>query len=176
VSVASIRPAAAVYREDQLFAWWLYVLLGVWISIALFALSGLAPRLPVGANLLSSSGYASLLWGGFGLLSPLLLIFCCLRMTTLVTPTDLRLWLGWAPSIRRSIPIHSIVRVESVTIEGGVGPWNWGLKCGNPGEQIYAAKSDRGVLIVLADDSKIVVGTQRSDELVGCLLRAISNR
>ncbi len=176
VSVASIRPAAAVYREDQLFAWWLYVLSGAWISIALVALSGFAHRLPFGEKLVSSSAYASLLWCGFGLLCPLLLLFCCLRMTTLLTPTELRLWLGWAPSLRRWIPVDSIVRVECVTIERTVGPWNWGLESRDPGELIYAARGDKGVLIVLADDTKIVVGTQRSDELAGCLLRAIISR
>ena len=47
---------------------------------------------------------------------PLALADGLLRMTTEVTPTDLRIWFGWVPIYRRVVTIGGIQRIQVVSI------------------------------------------------------------
>ena len=113
VAVASFQPAAVVYREEQNFDWRVYALV-VGARGARRALPrsgccsrGRRPRRPAGhARRARVPARARRL----ALALPVVLVVGFLRMTTEVTPTDLRVWFGWVPTYRRVVPIGTIVR------------------------------------------------------------------
>ena len=170
MSVAALRPAAAVFREEQNFAWWVYALLA-----ALFV-STLAGAVWKGLPLLPSAhGWwievPITLLVGLGL--PSLLIVGVLRMTTEVTPTDCRVWFGWLPTYRHVVLLSAIQRVEVVRYRPLRDCGGWGIRRGRNGERVLSARGDRGVRLYLADGSQLLIGSQQPEELAEALERAM---
>ncbi len=172
-SVATLRPPAAIYREEQYFAWWLYALLAMmvglgWLSMA-WSPRGLAraaavargPWLEVPVSLL------------IGLFLPPILIVGVLRMTTEVTPIQCRVWYGIVPTFRRALDLDSIRSVEIVRYNAIREHWFWGVRIGRDGERVLTARGDRAVRIYLHDGTRVLIGSQRPEELADALERAI---
>ena len=127
MSVATIQPPAAIYREEQFFAWWLYALLAVMVGVGwLAALPRHAPAvIGAGPRVPSIELPVSLV---VGLVLPPVLVVFVLRMTTEVTPGVCRVWFGFVPSYRRGIPLEVISRVEVVTYRPFRDHWFWGVR------------------------------------------------
>jgi hypothetical protein len=164
VAVAAFQPAAAIYREEQNFAWWAYALvigaeLVLWLVLAVVFAK--APN--HGGVLLSFS----LEWlpALVVLASPALLVVALLRMTTEVTPSEARVWFGWVPTYRRVVPIASIQRLEVVRYRPVVDYGGWGIRTGRDGERALNARGDRGVRLYLSDGSRLLIGSQRPEAL-----------
>ena len=99
MAVAAFQPAAVVYREEQNFDWRVYALVAlaeglVGLTLAWFTQRGHAP---VAGGPLHELVWGLLALAGLGL--PPLVVVGFLRMTTEVTPTDLRVW---SPSARNN--------------------------------------------------------------------------
>jgi hypothetical protein len=170
VSVAALRPAAVVFREEQNFAWWVYALLA-----GLFA-STLATAVWKGVPVLPSARGWSLeapvtLLVGLGL--PSILVLGVLRMTTEVTPTDCRVWFGWVPTYRHAVALSAVRRVEVVSYRPLRDCGGWGIRRGSGGERVLSARGDRGVRLHLADGSRLLIGSQRPEELAHALEAAM---
>jgi hypothetical protein len=164
VAVAAFQPAAAIYREEQNFAWWAYALLfGVelvlWLVLALAFET--APNHGA-APLFGSLGWLSVL---VVLASPALILVGLLRMTTEVTPSEARVWFGWFPTYRRVVPIASIQRLEVVRYRPLADYGGWGIRTGRDGERALNARGDRGVRLYLSDGSRLLIGSQRPEAL-----------
>ena len=170
LSVAAIQPPAAIYREEQRFGWWMYALVALIMGLAwwIFLGSGHAagPRAPRHAGDLSF---------GIGVVMalPILFVIGVLRMTTVVTPTEVRVWFGWIPTYRRVIPIGTVTRVEVVHYRPFADYGGWGIRQGRDGEKVLSARGDRGVRLRLIDGSRLVIGSQRPEELVLALEGAL---
>ncbi len=96
-SVATLQPAAVVFREEQYFDWRVYALAAVVALLTgLALLRGRIWSVEVAAGPLDR----------VALLVMFVIIFL-LHMTTEVTPTELRVWFGWAPGSARVVPISS---------------------------------------------------------------------
>ncbi len=172
MSVATIRPAAVVYREEQNFDWRAYALV-VLIEIALAFLyvwtdlngrnhgvpdvGGLPSKLMVTAVMVTLAVAAVVMF----------------RMTTEVTPTDVRVWFGWVPLYRRLVPLGSIQRLEVVTFRPILDYAGWGIRRGRDGERVLTARGDRGVRLELADGTRLLIGSQRPESLARALERAM---
>jgi hypothetical protein len=158
LSAVAIQPPSAIYREEQRFGWWIYALLALMMALAWAMVEA---RGPIGA------------WHGFrhaigvtaGFSIPVVLVVGVLRMTTLVTPTDVRVWFGFLPTYRREIPLAIISRVEVVQYRPIADCKGWGVRTGPDGERVLNARGDRGVRLHLVDGSKILIGSQRAEEL-----------
>ena len=106
--MATIRPAAVVFREEQNFDWWVYALIAVRRARGRRYLLGLAHpplgpcRRAAGPSLVDRI-LARPPWSAWR--CRFLLVVCLLRMTTEVTPTEVRVWFGWVPTYRRVVPI-----------------------------------------------------------------------
>jgi hypothetical protein len=163
----------AVYREDQSFAWWSYVLVGAMalITVVLFSWFRQAPA--AGVNAPSGLGRSLFLLVGVGL--PAILLLGVLRMTTLVVPGEVRVWFGWIPTFRRNLAITSIERVEVVQFRPIVDHGGWGVRWARDGERVFTAKGNRGVRLYLHDGSRILIGSQRPEELARLIDRAVRN-
>jgi hypothetical protein len=161
-SVATLLPEAVLFREEQHFDWRVYSVLGF-----LEAATGLG----------LARGH---LWSGdfvlglvIGLVLLMLVIVLLLYMTTEVTPTDLRVWFGWIPTYRRQLPIGTIIRIEVVTYRPIAEFGCWGISSGRDGERALIARGNRGVRLVLADGTKLLIGSQRPEALARALEQAL---
>jgi hypothetical protein len=171
VSIAAIRPPAVIYREEQNFGWWIYVLLGLMMAVGGTFLVGQFRGAWHGPARLSRAEIPLVLAVGIGL--PTVLIVGVLRMTTEVTPSECRVWFGWLPTIRRAVRIESIERIELVQYRPFADYGGWGLRRGLDGERVYNARGDRGVRLFLSDGNRILIGSQRPEELARALEHAI---
>jgi hypothetical protein len=161
-SVVTLQPAAVIYREEQYFDWRIYA----FIALAEM-LTGLSLVRGRAWSLDFSLGFAI----GMGLV--LVVIILLLHMTTEVTPGDLRVWFGWLPTYRRSVPIESIRSVEVVTYRPIAEFGFWGIRSGRDGERALIARGNRGVRLELTDGSKLLIGSQKPELLAAALDRSL---
>lgn len=170
MSVAAIRAPSAIYREDQNFAWWLYALL---VLMGAFCVLGL--KLAFGAAQTEQGGpwwrlEVPVLFA-VGVLVPPILLVGVLHMTTVVTPDSCRVWYGWVPTYRRTFSLAEVRKVEIVCYNAFQDHGFWGVRTARDGERILTARGDRGVRIHLSDGSRILIGSQRAEELAAVLER-----
>jgi hypothetical protein len=157
-SVATLQPATALFREEQYFDWRVYALIA---SVEGLTALGLLHR-----NAWSSELILGLVIGTVLLMS--LAIFM-LRMTTEVTPTDVRVWFGGVPIYRRVVPLGDIRRIEPTSFRPIADYGFWGVRSSRDGERALIARGTRGVRLELVDGSLLVIGSQRSEELAQAL-------
>jgi hypothetical protein len=168
MSVASaIRPAGAVYREEQNFAWWVYALLVLMAATSTGFL--LLPARGGNPGPTGSLGFGTLV--GLGL--PLVLVVGVLRMTTEVTPAGCCVWFGWIPSYQRTIPLVSVQQVEVVTYRPLQDCGGWGIRKGAGCDRVLSARGNRAVRITLVDGTRLLIGSQRPEELAQVLGAAL---
>ncbi len=165
MAVASFQPAAVVYREEQNFDWRVYAL-----AALVEAMMGLTLIwIYQGGHIPGLHGHVRDL--AFGLLLVVeiclvpLVIVGLLRMTTEVTPTDLRIWFGWVPTYRRFVAIGMIERIEVVTYRPLADYGGWGIRTGRDGERVLNARGNRGVRLELTDGTRLLIGSQRPEAL-----------
>ncbi len=172
MSVATLRPPSAIYREEQYFAWWLYVLLALMVAIAWFGWAkshadpGAKPAAAPGA--LGATVPLSL---AVGLILPPMLVFGVLRMTTEVNPVECRVWFGIVPTYRRAFPLDAVRSVEIVRYRPIRDHGFWGVRTTKDGERILTARGDRAVRLVLSDGSRVLIGSQDPEALASALDR-----
>jgi hypothetical protein len=172
LAVASFQPAAIVYREEQNFDWRAYAL--VFAVEVLWAV--LLWQLKKAANpaaLLNLRAIEIPVGIAICIALPVVLVVGFLRMTTEVTPTDLRVWFGWIPTYRRIVPVGTIVRLEVVSYRPLADYWGWGIRSGRDGERVLNARGNRGVRIDLSDGTKLLIGSQRPEALAIALERTM---
>jgi len=161
-SVATLVPEAVVFREEQYFDWRVY---------SVFALMETLTGLGLARGHVWSGEFV--LGIVIGLVLLMLLIVFLLYMTTEVTPTDVRIWFGWAPTYRRFVPIGTVCRIEVVTYRPIADFGFWGICSGRDGERALIARGNRGVRLELNDGTKLLIGSQRPEALARALEQAL---
>lgn len=172
MSAATLSRPADIFREEQNFAWWIYAFLAVWAGT-----SYLLPTLTRGALQLPPrpSGWnlevplISLI--GLGL--PSLLVVGVLRMTTEVAVDRVRVWFGWLPTYRQEVALSQVRCVEVVRYRPIIDFGFWGVRRGPNGERVLSARGDRGVRLTMVDGTKLLIGSQRPEELAEALDKII---
>jgi hypothetical protein len=174
--VATLQPAAAVFREEQYFDWRVYALIASLVLSTGLGLLWSTDHLSWQAipDLLRSAQIA--LGGLLGLAAPVFLVVMLLHMTTEVTPTDLRVWFGWIPVYRRVVAVDEIRRIEVVSYRPIAEYGGWGIRSGPDGERVLTARGNRGVRLELVDGSRLLIGSQRPEALATALERASSSQ
>jgi hypothetical protein len=165
VAVASFQPAVVVYREEQNFDWRAYAVVA--LAEALIGLT-LAWFYQKGHGAGAGGAIHELARGLLavaGLSIPPLVVVGLLRMTTEVTPTDLRVWFGWVPTYRRFVAIGTVRRIEVVTYRPLLDYGGWGIRTGRDGERVLNARGNRGVRLELSDGTRLLIGSQRPETL-----------
>jgi hypothetical protein len=168
-----MRPAAALFHEEQYFDWRVYALLGAVEVAACLGLLWWTYRAEPAAFLARawSLEFALLIGAGLGL--PWLLTVFVLHMTTEATPDVLTVWYGWVPIYRRSVQIVDIRSCAVVEFRPIADHGGWGVRAGRDGERVLTARGDRGVRLLLADGGRLLIGSQRADELAEVLTRSL---
>ena len=172
--MAAITPPAAIYREEQAFGWWVYALLAV-VGVALVAVGWVGAHHARGDVAPPATAWPMEVPLGLavGLTLPAFLVVGMLRMITEVTPAELRVWFGWLPTYRRAVPIAAIKRLEVVRYRPILDYGGWGVRAGRDGECALHARGNRGVRLHLTDGSRLLIGSQRPEELAAALTRAM---
>ena len=101
-----------------------------------------------------------LLWLVFGFGLPLFFLY--LRLV--VTVTDESIDIHFRPLTRRTIPMADVTQVEARTYAALREYGGWGIR-GWGGKRAYNVSGDRGVELTLADGRKVMIGSQRADDL-----------
>ncbi|NLG66313.1 MAG: hypothetical protein GX536_01210 [Actinobacteria bacterium] len=151
-----------LFREVQRFRQW-YVVLTLAVVAAL-QWWGFVTQIVLGRPFGSNPGpdwLVLVFWVVFGIVFPL--GFAALRLETRVEPGLLRVRL--VPLSHLRIPIHTIRHAEVVTYHPFRDFGGWGLRWSGKGRALNAYGS-RGVQLILDDGSRILVGSQRPDELL----------
>ncbi len=172
-SVATLRPASTLFHEEQYFDWRVYGLLGAIEIAAGVCLLWWAYRAEPAALLARAWDLEFALGAGAGLGLPLLLTVFALHMTTEATSDVLMVWYGWLPIYRRSVVIVDLKSCQVVEYRPIADHHGWGVRSGRDGERVLTARGDRGVLLVFADGGKLLVGSQRPEELAEVLARSL---
>jgi hypothetical protein len=174
MSVATLVPAAVIYREEQNFDWWVYALLAVLDVLAWLGLVWLLHEAPDHPGLPDSWTFeVPVAVSVVGLFLPAILMVGLLRMTTEVTPTHVRVYFGWVPTYRRAVEVTAIQRLEVVTYRPIADYGGWGIRSGRDGERVLNARGNRGVRLDLTDGTRLLIGSQRPEELARILERAM---
>lgn len=165
MAVASLNPLAVVYREEQNFEWWTYLLVALIEAVAGSTLAWISQS---GFNPVASGGLRGLAISmiAIGAIAmPMLVVVGFLRMTTEVTPTDLRVWFGWIPTYRRFVAIGMIQKIDVVSYRPILDHGGWGIRSGRDGERVLNARGSRGVRLELSDGTRLLIGSQRPEAL-----------
>lgn len=160
-----------LFREVQHFRLWFVVLvLAAVVGLQWWAfIQQIILGRPFGNNP-GSDALVWVFWVVFGILFPI--GFALLRLETRVEPGLLRVRL--VPFGGVHIPLGEIVQAEVVTYRPVRDFGGWGLRWSAKGRALNAYGS-RGVQLVLADGKRILVGSQRPEELVSALTTAGMN-
>jgi hypothetical protein len=168
VSIAALRPAAIVFREEQNFPRWVYALLGV-IAFAGTTFAGWHGQGAPGRSWWAEVPAVLLV----SVALPAVLVLGVLRMTTEVAPGGCAVWFGWIPSYRRLVLLDTIQRIEIVEYRPWADYRGWGARTGRDGERVLIARGNRGVRLHMVDGSRLLIGSQRPEDLAQALEHAI---
>jgi hypothetical protein len=175
-TAVSIRPAAIVFHEEQFFDWRVYALIG---ALELFAGYWMVWWTrhwgPVAALLAHRWSLEFTLGLLVAVAIPYALVIGLLHMTTEVTATEVCVWFGWVPVYRRALPISGIRSYHVVEYRPILDYGGWGIRAGRNGVRMLSARGNRGVHLDLVDGTKLLIGSQRPDELAETLERARSH-
>lgn len=169
----SIIRSPILFREEQR---WRDV---VWVMVLVFGLAAtqwfaffrqIVQGVPFGSNP-GSDGLVIVFWLLFGIGMPLFFLF--LRLVVEVHPDTVVI--RYAPLTTRAIPLRDIATVDARTYQplrefGGWGIRGWG------GRIAYNISGDRGVELTLVDGRRVLLGSQRADELAAAISSAWLNR
>jgi hypothetical protein len=162
------------FMESQRFSqrWlWVILILTMLLLVGVFGY-GLFQQLvlgePWGERPLSDVGL--LLAGTSALIfsSGLSYLFYSLRLITEVRPEGLII--RFYPLRRKFIPYHQIKTCQARTYKPLREYGGWGIKYG-PAGWAYSILGDRGVQLVLVDGTRVLIGSQRAEELQQAIKR-----
>jgi hypothetical protein len=105
-------------------------------------------------------------WVALAAFVPVLWLFYTLKLEVEVDQTDIRI--RFFPLSRRAIPLTSIQSCEARTYRPIREYGGWGIKYGFSG-MAYNVSGDRGVQLVLRNGRRILIGSQRADELAAVI-------
>jgi hypothetical protein len=158
-----------LYREVQHFRqWWVWLVV---LAVAAFMWVGFVLQIGLGRPYGSKPMPDAMMWAFtllFGLGLPA--FFWALRLVTEVFAG--RLVVGLAPFRRRTIPFTDIAEAKAVTYRPLADYGGWGVRWAGARGVAYNASGNRGVQLVLRDGRRVLVGSQRPEELVLALRSA----
>ena len=153
---------STIFREVQRWrnVWWMMVLvMGLaalqWWTFFVQIVRGV----PVGNNP-GSDMLVVIIWLGFGIGFPA--FFLWLHMVVEVAPGAITI--GYRPFANRRISTEEIIHVESCTYQPIREFAGWGIR-GWGGRIAYNVSGNIGVELTLADGRRVLIGSQRADEL-----------
>jgi hypothetical protein len=152
----------AQFREEQRFEWF-------WTAMfcvpALLTGYGLYRQVWLNQPFISGA----LLWPAFAVAAVVAVWFLGLKLVTEVRGDGLYICFVWLWP-ERTIPWDQIRMVETRTYRPLREFGGWGVRWDTRGI-VYHARGNRGACLVLAGGERVLIGSQRADELVRAILQ-----
>lgn len=166
VSTSPSTLNAPLYHEEQRFRqWWVWALIVAPAALAWWPfIQQIIGGEPVGQN--PAPDWAVwVLWLLIGLALPFL--FGRIRLVIEVTneQVSIRYW----PFSRRAIALTDIQQVQARQYNAVKEYGGWGVKGWSKDKMAYNVSGDRGVELTLKDGRRIMLGSQRAEELAGAI-------
>ena len=153
---------AALFHEEQRFGnvWWIMLVILVVAALTWWGfIQQIGVNQPWGSD--PSPDWAMwLLWGLFGIGMPLLFWY----MGLIVDVNDKGLSIQFFPLLRRSVFWSEIRSVTVVSYKPLRQFGGWGIR-GFSNHRAYSVKGNRGVEITLANGNKLLIGSQKAEEM-----------
>lgn len=155
------------FREVQYMrhVWWVMLLI---LGIAALMWWGFVQQILFGmpwGNKPSPDWMMWLLWLVVGVGFPLAFYW----MRLIVEVLDDRVFIHYAPLIKSDILLAEIKTVEARTYQPIREFGGWGIR-GRPGRRAYNVSGNQGVEMTLQDGRKIMIGSQKAEELALAIL------
>ena len=156
------------FREEQRFHQiWIWIIIAfiavlAWYFFVVQIVYGESP-----GNNPAPDWMVLVIWVVFGILFPLWFLVMRLEIVVIGSGLSFRffpLHLGW-----RTIPFSEIANAEAVTYHPLREYGGWGIRFGWRGGMAYNIRGDQGVRITLNNGKKILLGSQRADDLAQAL-------
>jgi hypothetical protein len=160
------------FREEQRFSqpWFWAIILVSLLTPLLILLYGLFQQLvlgiPWGDRPTSDAGLILVSLFTFTIILMTLLLFWIMRLETEVH--DDGLWIRFVPFVRRKVLWHEIENFQARTYHPLREYGGWGIRWGNGGKA-YNVIGNRGVQLQLKSGEKLLIGSQRADELAATM-------
>ena len=160
---------ARFHEEQAMRQWWLLLLIG---GVAALQWWGFYQQIILGIPWGSNPGpdwLVILFWLLVGIGLPLLFLYSRL----IVTVDEEAVLIHFRPFTQCTISYTDIISVEARTYSpmreyGGWGLRGWGKR------RAYNVSGNRGVELALTDGSRIMIGSQRADELYQAICQALA--
>lgn len=156
-----------VFEETQRFR-------QTWLWVLLLGVPAVAATFFVG-HLVAEPDKAAILAGPavffFGTWAAVLALLTMLKLT--VTIDDQHLHVRFWPLMSKDIPLADIAQFETRTYRPILEYGGWGLRYSWKGTA-YNVSGNRGVQLVLANGKRILIGSQRPEELADAIARGKS--
>ncbi len=158
------------YREEQRFRqWWIWLLIGFLAALQWW---GFVQQILLGqpwGDRPAPDWMMILFWLAFGIGMPVFFLY--LRLTVMVT--DGTIDIHFRPLTRRRIPVADVAHVEARTYSPLREYGGWGIR-GLGSNRAYNVSGDQGVELTLFDGHKVLIGSQRAEELAQAIAAAQS--
>lgn len=156
-----------VFKEEQKFTqWWLWLIL---IPIAILPIFGMYKQLILGEN------FGNNPMSNIGLILFSIFIFSLIGLIFLIklkTKIDENgIWMNFYPFVKKKFNWKEIKTIAVVNY-GFVG--GWGIRFWTRYGTVYNIKGNKGLAIELINGKKILIGTQKENELKQ-LIKSITN-
>ena len=149
------------YHEEQAFRqWWILLLIGFLVTLQWW---GFVQQILLGqpwGNRPAPDWLMVLLWLAFGIGLPAFFLY--LRL--IVTVTEDSIVIHYRPILKREIPASEIERHQARTYLPLREYGGWGIR-GLPSRRAYNVSGNRGVELILKGGDRVLIGSQRADEL-----------
>jgi hypothetical protein len=146
----------ADFHEEQHFDWF-------WSAVVFI------PPLLVGYGIYRQVISGGLLWPAFVVTAVVAVWFLRLKLVTEVRDDGVFIWFVWLWP-ERTIPWDQIRSVETRVYRPVRDFGGWGVRWAARGI-VYHARGNRGVRMILASGERVMIGSQRADELAGAIAR-----
>ena len=154
------------YQESSTFAWWVHLI--IWFCALACIVPVLSPILTGGERPLRD--VAPMVAIGLSIPTLLYLLFGSLR--TRVTTEAVEISWGFSGIIRKKVPFSEIEGMEPVTYSPIREFGGWGIRFGFQGQgKAYNVSGNLGVQLEMSDGERLLVGSQRPQELAGAIRR-----
>jgi len=145
------------FQETQKFSqWWLWVIL---IGIGIIPLYGLYKQVflgePFGDNPMSNSGLIAFSALMFGTIA----FFLFMNLKTEIDEKEIRI--AFIPFAKKTVSWQDVKKAEIVTY-GFVG---YGVRMSSKYGTVYNAKGNKGLALELNNGRKLLIGSQKAEEL-----------
>jgi hypothetical protein len=168
-----VSATTIVFTEKQRVArvWWItaVVAAGAVVAWVLFVRQVLMHH-PMGQHPPSNFTMVAL-WLLLGVIAPQVLLIC--GLTTVVRAGEILV--SYPPLANRSIQLSEVTEVRAVTYRPFGDYWGWGVR-GRRRNICYTVRGNRGVRLELTEGRRVLLGSQRAEELAAVLAQRLPPR